>query len=286
MPDELFGKAGPRYLHLIREILPKVKPVTHRIGDDFDYFRSLQNDITTGNKVFAEELLFRIYMAAVSSLHRNEQWFSAALNAPNHFSLYASLRGFLESTTDSAYSLQNIPAVLMSNLDLLKGALNQQLSAGILTCPELEELAIHFTHARRETKEERKTMDPNHKAKGANQYINKLDANKKLGLEALYADLCELTHPASASVVDFISWNEKKKECTTHPSSKNMYSIVITRHHRALSVLPGFAFNSTFALLKFFNVLPMRKLHTPIPKSIDLGNMLMWSDVDFRNDKN
>jgi hypothetical protein len=276
----IFGGAGPVYLDITNKVVSSLKSVTQRIEDNSEFQKLLMADTAAGNKIYLEELLFRLYVVAVGSIRRNQQWFDASLNAPNDCSLFASLRSLLESVTDSYHSLQGAPLGLASNYQLISETLQGRTDHGILCCEELENFAIHFTHARSVKKGEGKTMDPCHKAKGATQYINTLDIGEKIGFKTLYADLCELVHPAADSMHDYMSWNRPTREWTIHQQSGRALPLIMEKHENALHSLLAYAFNPAFILLKVLNTLPYSKLHTPACNHISLSSMKLWRDCE------
>lgn len=275
-----FGEAGTLYDEMLSRIVPSLQPVTQKIEDETDFLSLMGRDVGAGNKLYAEELLFRIYIVAVVSLRRNQQWYDAATYAPNDFGFFAALRGLLESITDSYHSMQNAPLTLASSFTEFSSALKGQTRHGVIICEELENLALHFTHARGVRKGEAKDMEKNHQAMGPTKYIRLLDKDKKLGFEAFYKDLCDLTHPASSSVSDFLSWNEKTKECTTHDTTRRALDSVVTNHFKAIRSLLEYGFNPALALLKIINLFPIKKLHTPTLDSISLDKIPLWQNCE------
>lgn len=274
---EIFGDSGAEYLKMLDRILTVLRPAELHFYSLKEHTELGKKDPEQALKVYWEELLFRLYVVGVVSIRRNHQWLDATLNAPNIYGFYSSLRGLLESLTDSYYSLEGAPKLLASlgfKLHQLFNGFQRDRTA--FFSEELENKAIHFLFGRRVKKGEADQMPDDHKAKGATNYIKSMDRKHEFGLESLYADLCEVTHPSLYSLADYVTWDENTSVYSTHLTTKHSYRRIIKEHRKALDHLMYFAFNPPLVLLRVLNELPMKTAHTPGIRSISLENIELW----------
>ncbi|MBY3214310.1 hypothetical protein HFO21_07975 [Rhizobium laguerreae] len=85
---------------------------------------------------------------------------------------------------------------------MIQGCLSGS-STALHTSAELEDLLIHFSHARRIAKGE--IAPDSHRAKSSAAYVDFVTRMNVGDVRSLYANLCETVHPASASVALFFT---------------------------------------------------------------------------------
>lgn len=169
----------------------------------------LSSNIKSANKIYWDEILLRAHFASVTSIMRNEKWLTGvelAIETSNYILFASSLRGYLESVTDSYYSL-NTPLDLACNFKNVKLAVNGELNR-IFVSKELEEKLIHFQHASRSDN----SSLPYNKPLYASKYIELFDQHADKNTKELYIKLCEVVHPAQESVSCFVSMVRKSEE--------------------------------------------------------------------------
>lgn len=163
------------------------------------YIQGLSNgDIRQSQKIYWQEILLRVHFAAVTSLIRTQKWLSGVVlgrETKNVLVFSASLRGFLEATVDSYYSLESLPTSLALNFKNINSALKGELNQSF-TNDELESKLIHFQFA----KKGKKGSDASVNVARTNvEYIKSFDL-ENIGIRELYSELCEVTHPAANSI--------------------------------------------------------------------------------------
>ena len=163
------------------------------------YIQGLSNgDIRQSQKIYWQEILLRVHFAAVTSLIRTQKWLSGVVlgrETKNVLVFSASLRGFLEATVDSYYSLESLPTSLALNFKNINSALKGELNQSF-TNDELESKLIHFQFA----KKGKKGSDASVNIARTNvEYIKSFDL-ENIGIKELYSELCEVTHPAANSI--------------------------------------------------------------------------------------
>lgn len=169
----------------------------------------LNSNIKSANKIYWDEILLRSHFASVTSVMRNEKWLKGivlAIETSNYFLFASCLRGFLESVTDSYYSL-NTPIDLACNFKNVKLAINGECGR-IFVSKELEEKLIHFQHA---SKSDNSGL-PYNKSLYASKYIELFDQSADKNTKELYIKLCEVVHPTRESVSCFITMVRESEE--------------------------------------------------------------------------
>ena len=202
--------------------------------------------------MYVLSLLERSHLTCVATLGRNHRWLKgmrASIDANNVLTFAASLRGFLEAAADSHDILQYLPVALIECRDYLYASLHRpdRVSAE-LGLKELEDRLIHFAFAKRQPKDG--DAPSTHKPKATTDYIRELQRFGVDGAASLYAELCELTHPAAPSVDCFLDAFE---HAYTVNFGKDKESIddILRRHNDTLIRLLMYSFNPALACMAF-----------------------------------
>jgi hypothetical protein len=155
-------------------------------------------------RVYWLELLRRAHLASVASIVRATAWIDCATreyDAQNLYGWAAACRSLIEAGGDTLHSLRRVPIALAANHRLILADLAGKGNE-ILISTELEDDLIHFTHGRKI--EKGSTAPDSHKAKQSWQYVKLIEDMSISGVAALYSELCEIVHPAAASVLTLI----------------------------------------------------------------------------------
>lgn len=183
------------YLHA--DIISKIVHKKYYYHTEATYLKNLIENIKIANKIYWEEILLRSHFTSVTSILRNEKWLrgiNVSIETNNYLLFAASLRGYLESVTDSYYSLLNTPFDLACNFKNIKSALNGDQDR-LLVSERLEETLIHYQFASKS-----KEIKPLF----ATKYIEIFDKYGDNDTKALYSKLCEVAHPAKDSIYCFV----------------------------------------------------------------------------------
>ena len=190
----------------------------------------------------------------------------------------ACARGFIEAAGDADYTLAVVPVTLAKNHANVGKALSGTLTRGSFVSQELEDLLIHFTHARKPEKGE--ALPRAHVALQVAQYRSRLETFEP-AVSKYYAWLCDLTHPGASSVLSYA-------ESLTETASRIRFSLNAERTNlevlraRLESVIPKllmFGVNPALATLKLLNTFSIRRLHTRYMKKVDMSETPLWQKV-------
>lgn len=216
------------------------------------------NDFKRYNKVYWEEILLRSHYSSTVSILRHEKWLKGvilSIEKNNYILFCSSLRGFLESVTDSYYSLLNVPFDLSNNFYNINLAIKGELEQ-LFISQELEETLIHFQFAKKVRKSDK---NPDYlKALTTTEYINIFSPNEDKKIKDLYKLLCEVVHPASESVNLFnrtIKVDDDLEYTTTDlMSDEGKINEVISNFSNEISQLLKLSINTPFICLKILGL--------------------------------
>ncbi|WP_198291713.1 hypothetical protein, partial [Pseudomonas asplenii] len=194
---DIFGQAGEVYPPIIQDLLECSYNKKYKFLN-LDDFKLLSG--SDSNYVYWIEILYRSHWAATSNLIRHDRWYELCYNSsiisPNYIAFCSGLRGLLECATDTYDALGGVPLTLAQASSYIEDALLRRPISKILFSEELEDRLIHFSYARKLNKQE--NAPKSHEAKTASYYIAQLDS-VDLPLKNLYAELCQVVHPAYQS---------------------------------------------------------------------------------------
>ena len=230
-------------------------------------------NLATANRVYTQELLFRAHIAALTTLFRNEKWMrgiDASLAQKNYFAFAASLRALVECAADSHYSLIHVPGTLRDHFVYFRSALQGSFTQGVLLCEDLENILIHYSHGRKQARSS--TAPDSHFAKTSQEYLRSLDGDSCTHVRNLYAELCEVTHPAERTVSIFVAReSETSKEYRiVRDMDMTFISDLVTQHDQAFTNVFQMSFNASLLTLYVLNYFGDSRFYT---KGIEHVNM-------------
>jgi hypothetical protein len=201
----VFGVNGPLMLNTMRIVVAALEhaPVRYKYLSLDEHEALFKTDAAAGVRVQMTELLYHAHFAAVATLVRAYRWAGGCLAAYSQdlfLPFCASARGLLEATGDSYDGLPRVPLALAGQKANIQKALKGTNPPLQLRYKDLEDVLLHFSHAKRVDKSQR-AMSPDYvPAKLPSAYTKPLEDFPPGGFYDWYQELCELTHPASDSV--------------------------------------------------------------------------------------
>jgi len=257
------------YYTIYSDVVNKIEHKNYRYTDLQGfmsiYVEGLSNgDIRESQKIYWQEILLRVHFAAVTSLIRTQKWLSGVvlgIEAKNVVVFCSSLRGFLEATVDSYYSLESLPTSLALNFkkinSALKGELNQYFANN-----ELESKLIHFQFA----KKGKKGLDASINIAHTNvEYIKSFDLDN-IGIKKLYSELCEITHPAANSINCFteeiVVSEHHSYSVTSTETDNDVISEVISKYWNQINVLLKMGISLYCICLKLLTLFDFENIHS------------------------
>ena len=173
------------------------------------YFETLVRDrkFADVNRIYVLEIISRLHATALITLRRNLSWIEAVETSYEQSAFFAfcsSLRGMIESSADSFFSLRYVPKNLASHFYLLASCIAGAESTKWHIFKEMEDWGIHFLEA---GKYEDVSLNKDHyKAKKTWEYINSIDSDPFFGkVYPFYQKLCQIIHPSRESTYLYFS---------------------------------------------------------------------------------
>ncbi|MDQ8736181.1 hypothetical protein [Paenibacillus sp. LHD-38] len=270
---------------LHKDVISKLIHKKYYYQSSETYANTLFNlrDVKQANKIYWEEILLRAHFASVTSIMRNEKWLSGIIMSieTNNFIVFsASLRGFLESVTDSCYSLSS-PFDFTNNYKNIKQAVDGNLSKYLIS-QELEEKLIHFQFAAKSDKSGIKHNQP----LSATDYIRMFDQHSDINTKKLYSKLCEVVHPAHDSI-SYFKTNVRETENFEYSITKNTQDdlhieIIISEYRDVISNLLKLSLSTPFIYLKILNLFEIDLVQSEYIDSCIFNNLInedVWIEV-------
>lgn len=240
-----------------------------------------KGDIREVQKIYWQEILLRVHFTSVTSLIRTKKWLEGVvlgIESKNLLVFSSSLRGFLEATTDSYYSLQSLPTALALNFKTINSALKGELNR-FFESQEIEDKLIHFQFA----KKGKKGLDKNTIAHTNVEYIKSFDLDN-IGIKELYSELCEITHPAENSVNCFtkkiVASEHYSYRVTSTETDNDIISEIILKYWSQIYRLIQIGFSLYCICLKLLTLFDFENIHSEyIENSIfeELLNKNTWN---------
>jgi hypothetical protein len=276
---ELLGSNVKNYYETINEIVKNLSGSKYFLMNNSDFTKIAENDLSNGMKIYWSEMLYRAHMTSTISIIRNYRWFSGILQASdnqNIMSFAACFRGFLESSADSFDSLFHIARNLAELQTTIKLALKQELNINIVS-PELEDLLIHFSHARKVEKNEKTPLS--HHAKTTKQCLVNLIGTENGPIMDLYKLLCEITHPAAISVLTFLHTEDGQEIETCFNNDYKVIEYICTTYKEQVLQLFYQGTTPPILILKVLNNLENKEVFTPFIKRVNLEGIPAWGNI-------
>lgn len=252
--------------------------------EDAEVFAELlHKDMPLAQEMYFRETLYRCFLASQISLMRSDSWLKNVLRAHETgqaLLFCASLRGLLESCGDSIDITGVTMLTLADNHEIICEALAGNASK-ITLMQEFEDKLIHFTHARKLTKQEKESYPESHKAKQIFQYIDNLNAAAVPRAKECYAELCDFTHPGQSSLLPWVSEIDDTLE--THTNRDQLIIKRLLKEYKELFVpLFRVIYNPTLMALNLLNHFPLEAVHSPYLLKQQWSNAPGWVKANLK----
>ena len=217
---------------------------------------------------------------------KQRRWSDGVLSSieqRNYLSFAANLRGLLESASDLYYSLRKVP-LMTEHFALITQAVTGTLGEGMMQAGELEEELIHYLYARRLRREEADEYPDFHQARPmSTDYIAALEDATEGPIHSLYAELCQVVHPAMPSLLPFVAPDPADPDTLVAllgAPETQFISAMAHEHSSAIEETIGRSLGTCVVCLKILNRFPVKELHTPMVETLDLTSMPGWRRVE------
>lgn len=277
----VFGAHGPLLLNTVRVVVRAMEhaPVRYQYLSLEEHEALFMTDATEGVRVQIRELLYHAHFAAVATLVRAYRWAEGCIAAYSNnlfLPFCASARGLLEATGDSYDGLPRVPLALAEQKANIRKALEGTWPPLHLNYKDIEDVLLHFAHARRVDRKQKAGAPEYVEAKLPSTYTKPLEDFPPGGFYEWYQELCELAHPASDSVC-YMLVPESEGRLDFHPSvdRERLQAHLATHQARLGEVLRISQVPALVMLRVLLHVAPP-ELHNSAVKSIDLRQIGLW----------
>ena len=277
----VFGPQAPWMFAVLRAMVRDLEhtPVRYQYLSEEDFLELFRSDVVGGVRVQVSELLYQAHFASVATLVRAYRWAEGCLAAYSQ-NLYlpfcASARGLLEAVGDSHTGLARIPLSLAEASSDVRAGLAKTSPPALHNYEEIENILLHFSHARRLSKEEKAALPEYARAQDPKDYTLPIEAQCPGGFYAWYQELCELTHPASDSVCYTLN-QEDDGQVSFNPSiDHERIAAHVGRHQERLTELLRLAQVPAITTLRVLVHFPMPELHVKSVAGLDMSRMPLW----------
>lgn len=248
----LFGQPARLYGPVIAGVVSRLDNVAYRFWSNDGVAEALRSgSLSTPeyNAIAVTELLLSAHLGATSSLIRSARWFEATWRehqVDNLLGWAACCRSLLESIGDTIDGLLGMGLDLADNMPMLMRGLTGK-DDDCFDLGPLEDKLIHFSHARKIRKADKTALPTTHVAKHTTDYIALLESAG--GPVKLYAELCEIGHPARGSLSWMYAPIDGGFRIDSGRDASKIAEIVV-KHRIGLETLPSIAFNPGLMVLR------------------------------------
>lgn len=283
--NNVFEKLSAAYTPILKDFSQSSNRTRFHIFSADYIVESMKQNYQEGNYLYCIDALENTRLAAATGLLRSYRWLQGmneACSNSNYTIFCAGFRGFLLSAADNRHSLSRIPGTLADNANLLHKLLSKNADdKTIYSLEVLESIFEHFLLARKQRVGE--SLDPSHRAKQDAEYIREWQGGSAGQICDCYAELCEITHPASASVFSFIEENltDFNKETGTFLRTdldSTLISDFCQKYSPVIAKVFETAFNPSLLSLGLLNLTRNDFLFTPAINSFNLDFMPKWTE--------
>jgi hypothetical protein len=277
----VFGPNGPLLFETVRTVIRGMEhaPVRYRYISVEDHEALLNNDLCEGIRVQTVELLYHAHFAAVATLVRASRWAEgclAAYSSDLFLPFCASARGLLEAVGDSFDALPQVPLSLAENHLTIKAALSSTSPPTLMNYKQIEDVLLHFSHAKRVDRGQRLEVPGYVPAKFPSEYTKPLEAYEPGGFYAWYQELCELAHPASDSVC-YMLLPQNDGRLAFHPSiDRERIRAHIAVHQQRLTELLRLSQVPALVMLRVLSHIGPSELCVSTLRDIDISHIQLW----------
>ncbi|WP_300181705.1 hypothetical protein [uncultured Aliivibrio sp.] len=264
------------YIPLVENVLANRSHTVYHFMSHSDFKVLEESDVDEANAQYIKEILFRSHFASMSSIAKNLEWIKGMKHSYEN-GLYlpfsSSMRSLIESTADSFDALLHVSITLAEHNKVLNKKL-QKGGGDFVTLTELENVLIHYSHARRLEKGEK--APTTHKAKQPSEYIRDLDSKTGQNFYELYGELCQLTHPAAQGVLHMMPAINESEFFFDERCGKEKIELLLERNKDLIPDLIAFAFNPGLLTLKVLNYLKLNICHSEYLKVVNFDAIPAW----------
>ncbi len=292
--EKIFGESGKVFLPIISEIEVQNTEFKYEFLYEEAYSNLISENINNGLQVYWKEILEYSHIASFNSIIRHKKWIDGMIlsyETENFILFSASWRGFMESVSDSSFTIQGVPLTLANNFKTITNLVKKsddiykenEEPFVVVTASELEESLIHYCFGRKVKKDEK--APKYHKALFVTEYLKKMKSDDIDLVMDCYSTLCQITHPAHLSVLNSYDFEESPDKYiqTYNPlNQKEKIEELIEKYSKIFIELFANGLNAQIMTLKLLNLFKIEGIKTNYVDSLDYSQIGLWKKIEAK----
>lgn len=235
--------------------------VAYKFISDEDFLKI--DNIQESQLVYWSEIFQRLHACSSTTLLRLKKWLDStqiAYEHKNYYGFCSSVRGLIEACSDSFYTLARVIYPIAENFNKIRIATIGE-SVKPIFAESIENHLIHYLFARKLTRPEKDSFPDSHNAKQVREY---LDDFKNDNAIELYAELCQVSHPSTFSLIPFLIEHEEHGLMLHKEQIDDELIInILKRHRETIYTCTMYALATSLCGLKMVN-----HLNVPLLESL------------------
>jgi hypothetical protein len=243
-----------------------------------DMFKEIK-DPTKAAEIYWLEMLYRIHIVILITSFKTIRWIeSLSSNSNNYYGFCASLRGLIESMTDTFYTMKSIPLTIANDFWAIKYQIEKSSNV-LITHGNLESSLLHYIQATKLTHDEKAKHPKSFNSKQIKEY---LDSVKLQSVNILYSYLCGITHPAyeSNKLFLFLHNNETIVNSQSESMELKMIETLIETNRDTLSKMSRIYMNNLVSCMLMLNEFEISKLSFDISYEKEFKKSKVWLEIN------
>lgn len=244
--------------------------------NDADYCKIEDAEIAA--TIYWSEMLFRIHVILLISSFKTLRWLEAMdNNHSNYYGFCSSLRGLIESVSDTFYTLRNVPLTIARDIDAIKKQIAGNSSV-LITHATLESELLHYIQATKLDKSIKDSYPKSFNSKQIREYLDSLDDPK---LIKLYSYLCGISHPAyeSNQIFVFLDKGDTIVCNDSYALESELIDLTIEENSETISNLFRAYMNNLTSVMLVLNEFKIEKIYSNITSEKEFKESGIWKEI-------
>jgi hypothetical protein len=233
------------------------------------------------SSIYWSEMLSRTYIVTLVSSFKTLRWIEAMdNNYNNYYGFCSSLRGLIESVSDTFYTLRQVPLTIALDFKVIKEQINNNSNV-LITHASLESELLHYIQATKLNKEQKENNPKSYNAKQVREYLKSInDPDDKLLF--LYDYLCGIAHPAyEANQLFLFLHNDEAIVCSDSINyEQQLINALLEENGETLSRLCKIYMNNLTSVWLILNQFKIDCIHSEINFEFEFKKTELWKEVN------
>lgn len=252
----------------------------YKFMDNEEY--SKIEDIGELSSTYWKEMINRIHIIILVSSFKTLRWIEAMdNNVTNYYGFCVSLRGLIESVSDTFYTLRNVPLTIATDYMVIKNQIHK-ISKVLTTHENLESEMLHFIQATRLSKQQKIQYPKYYNSKQIKEYLESMTEKDDDSIIYLYQILCGISHPSYESTSLFLFLHEGEtivcNDSLAHESK--LVEAILTTQKDTIRKLFTFYMNNIISILLLINEFDMKNISSYISSENEFKKNCIWKEIE------